>query len=93
MIIENAAVFVNGRRVYRNTNVEETDTEVIVRHRVNGSVIQTYPISEVGKQGMAWDSPDEDGNLSRIVVQQGCGCGGMKPYQNDPGYSGPFVRR
>lgn len=92
-MIENAAVFVSGRRVYKGVNVEETEESIVVKHRVSGETVQEFPIVEVGKAGMAWDVEGEDGQPMRLVAQQGCGCGGMKPYKNDPEYTGPFVRR
>ena len=93
-MIENAAVFVNGRRVYKGVNVEEVDGSIVVKHRVTQAVIETYPIVEVGKAGMAWDvTVDEGATLVRLVAQQGCGCSGMKPYKNDPEYTGQFTRR
>ena len=92
-MIENAAVFVSGRRVYKGVNVEETEDTVTVKHRVTGEVVQEYSIVEVGKAGMAWDVEGADGERMRLVAQQGCGCSGMKPYQNDPEYTGPFIRR
>lgn len=91
-MLENAAVFVSGRRVHKGVNVLFDDSDVIVQSRVDGTVLLTFPIVAVGKAGMAWDV-EENGSTVRLVVQQGCGCGGMKPYQNDPEYTGPFVRR
>lgn len=96
-MITNAAVFINNQRKFKGVDVEYTDTEIIVKNRVNGSEIRRYSVVEVGKVGMAWDvvddSSQEPGSLLRLVAQQGCGCSGMKPYQNDPEYSGPFKRR
>lgn len=91
-MIENAAVFVNGRRKFKGVNVKETSEEVIVTNRANGSEIARWSVVDVGKAGMAWDV-QEEGTLVRLVAQQGCGCSGMKPYKNDDGYAGPFTRR
>lgn len=91
-MIENAAVFVNGRRKFKGVDVEETAEDVIVRDRTGGSEIARWSVVDVGKAGMAWDVED-GGTLVRLVVQTGCGCSGMKPYLNDDGYSGPFTRR
>lgn len=92
-MIENAAVFVSGRRVYKGVNVEETDGSIVIKHRVSGDTIQEYSVVDVGKAGMAWDVEGADGKAMRLVAQQGCGCSGMKPYKNDPEYTGPFTRR
>jgi hypothetical protein len=91
-MIENAAVFIGPNRRFRNVNVEVTDGFVIIRNRANGSEMDRYSVVEVAKAGMAWDVTDHatGDSLSRMVVQQGCGCSGMKPYQNDEGYAGPF---
>lgn len=91
-MIENAAVFLSGRRIYKGVNVIEDGSDIVIRHRVNGQEMSRYSVVEVGKAGMAWDIT-ADGQLQRLVVQQGCGCSGMKPYKNDPEYSGPFTRR
>jgi hypothetical protein len=92
-VIENAAVFVSGRRVYKGVNVETSDDQIVVKHRVTGDVLDRFFIDAVGKAGMAWDVKDSNDSLVRLVAQQGCGCSGMKPYLNDPEYTGPFTRR
>ena len=91
--IENAAVFVSGRRVHKGVNVEIGDYQIAVKNRVTGAVLDQYDIETVGKAGMAWDVKDSTDSLVRLVAQQGCGCSGMKPYKNDPEYAGPFTRR
>lgn len=90
-MIENAAVFVSGRRKFKGVNVEETPEAIIIRNR-DGVEVTRYSVVDVGKAGMAWDVM-EDAVLTRLVAQTGCGCSGMKPYLNDEGYSGPFTRR
>ncbi len=92
-MIENAAVFISGNRRFRGVNVEVLDGEVILKNRVNGAIMNRYPVVEVAKEGMAWDITDDATNgLARLVAQQGCGCSGMKPYTNDDTYTGPFLR-
>lgn len=84
-----AAVFVKGSRRFRDVRVEVTDSQVIVRNAVSEEPITTFTIEETVKAGMAWDVTD--GNSAepyRLVVQEGCGCGGQKPYQPDATYSG-----
>lgn len=94
-MIENAAVFIAGHRKYKNVNVDVADTEVIVKNRVDGSEMNRYSVVEVAKAGMAWDITISDETRQRLVVQQGCGCSGMFPYDEDAGYSGaiPDLRR
>lgn len=87
-MIENAAVFVGGQRKYKNVNVEIEPEWAIVKNRMNGSEITRYSVVEVAKAGMAWDIDDPAQGLIRLVVQQGCGCSGMFPYDNDADYSG-----
>lgn len=95
-MIENSAVFVGGQRKYKNVNVEVTDDEVIVRNRMNGDEIARYSVVEVAKTDMAWDisQPSQESDVrTRLVVQQGCGCSGMFPYDEDTGYSGVLTPR
>lgn len=93
-MIENAAVFISGGRRFRGVNVEVTDEEVLVKNRVNGTINARYPIVQTAKAGMAWDIIDDaTESPARLVAQQGCGCSGMKRYENDPEYSGPFPGR
>lgn len=88
-MIENAAVFYGGQRKYKSVNVDVEPEWVIVRNRVNGDEIVRYSVVEVAKSGMAWDVPGlTDGSFTRLVVQQGCGCSGMHPYDLDTEYSG-----
>ena len=91
-MIENAAVFVNGRRKFKGVNAQEISGDVVITNRANGSEIARWSVVDTGKAGMAWDV-QEEGALARLVVQTGCGCSGMKPYKNDDGYTGPFTRR
>lgn len=88
-MIENAAVFINHQRKLKNVNVEEADGEILVKNRTSGDVMFRYSVVAVAKEGMAWDVTDEH-KLVRLVAQQGCGCSGMKPYDNDPSYTGGF---
>lgn len=87
-MIENAAVFVGGQRKFKNVNVDVEPEFVILKNRMNGSEIARYSVVEVAKENMAWDINDPSQGLIRLVVQQGCGCSGMFPYENDPTYSG-----
>lgn len=89
-MIENAAVFLNHqRRLVKNVNVEEIDGDVVVRNRVDGTEMFRWSVVAVAKEGMAWDV-EHEGATVRLVAQQGCGCSGMKPYANDPSYTGGF---
>jgi hypothetical protein len=84
-----AAVFVKGSRRFRDVRVEVTDSDVIVKNAATGADITSFSINEVVKDGMAWDVTDSaTSEPYRLVVQEGCGCGGQKPYQPDPTYSG-----
>jgi hypothetical protein len=84
-----AAVFVKGARRYRDVRVQVTDDQVLVRNAVSEEPIATYAIEETVKSGMAWDVKDSNSlDVFRLVVQEGCGCGGQKPFQPDAGYSG-----
>jgi hypothetical protein len=89
LMIENAAVFLGAGRKYKNVNVEDTGTEIIVRNRLDGAEFERYSIVEVAKAGMAYDvTGDGPNGLLRLVVQQGCGCSGMKYYEHDESYTG-----
>lgn len=95
-MIENSAVFVGGQRKYKNVNVDVEPEFIIVRNRLNGDEITRYSVVEVAKADMAWDihqPSQEEGARTRLVVQQGCGCSGMFPYDEDPGYSGTLTPR
>lgn len=87
-MIENAAVFVGSQRKFKNVNVDVTDDAVIVLNRQSGEEVTRYSVVEVAKAGMAWDIEHQDPARIRLVVQQGCGCSGMFPYETDEGYSG-----
>lgn len=91
-MIENSAVFVGGQRKYKNVNVDVEPEFVIVRNRMNGDEITRYSVVEVAKADMAWDIMNHD-TLTRLVVQQGCGCSGMFPYDEDAEYSGVLTPR
>ena len=91
-----AAVSLRGARKYRDVNVDVPDVNedgnltssaVVVKNGVTNETIVSYPIVEVVKDGMAFDVT-VDGDVVRLVTQLGCGCGGQKPYEADPGYSG-----
>lgn len=83
------AVFVKGARRFRDVRVSVTDTQVQVKNAISDDPIMSFTIEETVKDGMAWDVTDEStADPFRLVVQEGCGCGGQKPYQPDPGYSG-----
>ena len=82
-----AAVFLRGARKYRDVNVDLSAEAVTVKNGVTNEPIVSYPIVEVVKAGMAFDVT-LDGDVVRLVTQLGCGCGGQKPYEADPGYSG-----
>lgn len=97
VMIENAAVFVSGSRKFKNVNVELTGSEIVVLNRANGGEMNRYSVVEVAKADEAFDIVDptsqEESARLRLVVQQGCGCSGMRPYQNDPEYSGALPNR
>jgi hypothetical protein len=85
--IKNCAVFLNGQKKMTTVNVLIDGNEVKVMNGTTGVEIDTHSVVETAKVDMAWDILD-DGVLKRLVVQQGCGCGGMKLYTPDAGYSG-----
>jgi hypothetical protein len=92
-MLENAAVFISGKRRFRGVNVQFTDQDVVLYNRVNKNEMARYSIVEPAKDGMAYDIIDDaTGSLARLVAQQGCGCSGMKPYTNDSTYTGPLTR-
>lgn len=88
-MIENAAVFINSKRLFKGVNVEFDAETVRVLNRINGSEIARYPVVEVALDGQAWDTDTEAGRV-RLVVQQGCGCGGQRPYKSQESYTGPL---
>jgi hypothetical protein len=89
MSLSKAAVFVHGSRKYRDVNVEVTPTQVVVKNFVTGQPIETFDIEETATAGTAWDVTTADSpEPFRLVAQEGCGCGGQKPYEFDPSYSG-----
>lgn len=95
-MIENSAVFVGGHRKFKNVNVDVGPEIIIVRNRLNGDEITRYSVVEVAKADMAWDISQpshESDTRTRLVVQQGCGCSGMFPYDEDAGYSGVLTPR
>src|SRR5688500_8225498 len=89
--IKKAAAFLAGRRM-KGIDAEYDDESVTLKNSVSGDVIKRYSVVEVAKQGEAWDVVDETsqeaGARLRLVVQTGCGCGGMRGYKTDPDYSG-----
>ncbi len=94
--ITNAAAFLGGRRM-KGVDAEYTDSAVTLKNHKTGDVIKTYSVVEVAAIDTwmgAWDVVDEhsqeaDARL-RLVVQEGCGCGGMKNYTLSPDYAGPI---
>jgi hypothetical protein len=91
-ILSKAAVFVRGTRKYRDVTVDVTPTEIIVTNFVTGQPIETFTIDETVKFGMAWDVTSADSTEPfRLVAQEGCGCGGQKPYEPDATYSGKIL--
>lgn len=89
-MIENAAIFLGRTRIYRGVNVEFTPDEVVLFNRIGNELIERYSVVEVAKEGMAWDVTI-GGETKRLVAQQGCGCSGMKRYENDEAYTGPIT--
>lgn len=88
-MLENAAVFLSGKRRFRGVNVSFENGHVVLHNRVTGNEMIRYSVVEVAKQGMAYDVIDDATDApARLVAQQGCGCGGMKSYTVDPEYSG-----
>jgi len=90
LLHQKAAVFERGARKFRDVTVRVGDGKVVVYNAVTDSPMMTYVIDETAKQDMAWDVivPGERDEPFRLVVQAGCGCGGQKPYEVDPTYSG-----
>jgi hypothetical protein len=88
--LNRASVFLNGKRLYPNVNVE-IDEGVVRVKSTNGAEIAEFSIIEVVKDGMAFDVESGLGDESaplRLVAQTGCGCSGQNPYTPDPTYSG-----
>lgn len=83
------AVFVGtGRsrsKTWTNATVSIDDGRLIIERP--GAYRYDYEIVETVKAGMAWDVM-RGATLTRIAAQSGCGCGGMKKYAADAGYSG-----
>lgn len=97
-MIKNAAVFLNSNRVLRNVDVEWDESEVRILNRSNHKMMTSYRIEEVASSSepertMAWDIKDNKGTLVRLVAESGCGCSGMRPYENNPTYSGALKRK
>lgn len=90
-MIENAALFIESQRKFKNVNVDVDESNIVVLNRVNGAEMARYSVVEVATAGMAWDVTEvsqEGETRVRLVVQQGCGCSGMYPYALDETYSG-----
>jgi len=84
-ITTNGAVFFqHGKRTRAHVTVNGSLLRVSMN---DGAILFDYEIVEVVKEGMAWDVLDS-GIRARLVVQDGCGCGGMRAYSADPSYSG-----
>lgn len=77
----------------KNVNVSWDAEKVSVLNRNNNAELKSYRIVEVALDGMAWDVLDDRGDRIRFVAQEGCGCGGMKPYDNSTEYSGTLSRK
>lgn len=91
--IVNGAVFLKGSRRYKNVDIEydeqpsEPQSPVVrILNRATGTELASYSIVATAKSGMAWDVEFGEDSVVRLVAQTGCGCGGMKPYQEDDAY-------
>jgi hypothetical protein len=93
--ITNAAAFLGGRRM-KGVDAEYDDQYVTLKNHKTGDTIKRYEVVEAASLSQpwmgAWDVVDETsqeaGARVRLVVQEGCGCSGMRQYTNDPTYSG-----
>jgi hypothetical protein len=96
--IKNAAAFLGGRRM-KGVDAEYDATSVTLKNHKTGDTIKRYEVVEAASLSEpwmgAWDVVDETsqeaGARVRLVVQEGCGCSGMRPYTNDPSYSGALA--
>lgn len=93
-------VFVNGKRVFKNVRAGvNDDNELVVLNRVSDDELGRFSIVEIAKaQGpgmveLAYDVENPTGERVRVAVQEGCGCSGMRQYQNDEGYSGALRQK
>jgi hypothetical protein len=92
-------VFVNGKKVFKNVRAGVEDDQLVILNRVTDDELGRFTIVEVAKEhttGMvaaAYDVENPTGERVRIAVQEGCGCGGMRQYQNDEGYSGALRQK
>lgn len=94
-IVTNGSVFLDGKKV-RDVTVELTDDRHVLVYRTsNRDLLADYTVIE-DVDPMAWDvvhpQPRVGRERSRLVVQNGCGCGGQRkvtPYDN---YSGALRR-
>lgn len=85
--LSNAAVFFKGSRRFKNIDVLITPTTVSVHNRVNGQMMAEWTITDTAKAGEAWDATEmATGQEGRLVAQLGCGCSGMKKYDEDQEY-------
>lgn len=97
-MLKNSALFLNGNRVLRNVDIDWDDQQVRVLNRSTHKEMMSYDIVETAassepERTMAWDIKDDRGNLVRLVAQTGCGCSGMRAYENDETYSGALKRK
>lgn len=97
-MLKNSALFLNGNRVLRNVNIDWDDEKVYIRNRSTNKEMMSYDIVETAassdsERTMAWDIRDDRGTLVRLVAQTGCGCSGMRAYENDETYSGALKRK
>lgn len=90
--ITNVAVFINGQKRMTRVNAEIKPNQVRIFNAKNDNDIAMYDVVETAKQDMAWDIRQDD-QIKRLVVQQGCGCSGIKPYTEDESYSGRIDQR
>lgn len=82
----------------RNVNIDWDDEKVYIRNRSTNKEMMSYDIVETAassdsERTMAWDIRDDRGTLVRLVAQTGCGCSGMRAYENDETYSGALKRK
>lgn len=91
-VFQNAAVFHGGSRRFKSVNVQATDDTVSVLNAQTGQVMTSYTIvdtAKVDESTGAWDAYENGLELktpTKLVVQLGCGCSGMRPWTPDQAY-------
>lgn len=92
-------VFVNGKRTFKNVRAGvEEDQLVVLNQRTDDelgrfTIVETAKALTAGMVEVAYDVLNPAGERVRVAIQEGCGCGGMRQYQNDPEYSGALRQK